>query len=98
MLLFVTLFQGSGSVACVGQLVCDGTSLTLPITLLAVGFVGFLVTGIVGNVVAVRHLGLGATAYLRRRRRPGWPPSGPTALNQSALDQGGPGSGGTPPF
>lgn len=60
--LFATIFKSFGAQACVGQLVCDGTSLTLPIVLLAVGFVGLLVTGIVGNVVAVRHLGLGAMA------------------------------------
>ncbi|MHB1500572.1 MAG: hypothetical protein ACYCYK_05305 [Candidatus Dormibacteria bacterium] len=61
-------------------------NMALPVVLLAVGFVGFAVTGVVASLLAFRYLGVGILTYLGQRRTPANPPP----------DFGGPPSG--PPF
>ncbi len=60
---------------------CGGSnaSVTGPIVVLAVGFVGFLVTGFAASIVSVRCLGRAATSFLRARRTPQPPTGEPSA-------------------
>jgi hypothetical protein len=57
--------------SCGGTPFCSSPSLAVPIVLIAVGFFGMIITMVVATQWAIRTLGVGAIAYLRRRRRMG---------------------------
>ena len=98
---FTFAHNSSGSLSCTGlSSSCGHDSYVLPVALLLVGFLGMPITAVVATRLAIKHVGLGAMAFMRARRTntAGAPwPGGAVGL-PGAMPGGPPGFvGGMPP-